>query len=152
MPPKTKEEMKEYNRQLYLKRKERKLNGASVIPSFSNTTNEDPIELVITEVLPKEEEQIKQIQEKEEIKQIQESDPMKEELENIEEIMREFMAEMFEEEKDEIIKGTVKYMYYKLYHKIHAFQKLYKEELSPEYRTWIYNWRNVNKEFYEFQL
>ena len=141
MPPKTKEEMKEYNRQLYLKRKERK-----TIPSLSHKINENPIELIITEVLPTEEEenQIQQIQTK--------ADPIKIELENIEEIMKEFMTEMFEEEKDEIIKGTVKYMYYKLYHKIHAFQKLYKEELSPEYRDWIYNWRNVNKEFYEFQL
>ena len=66
--------------------------------------------------------------------------------------MREFMVEMFEEEKDEIIEGTVKYIYYKLYHKIHAFQKMYKKELSSEYRNWIYNWRNVNKEFYENQL
>ena len=141
MPPKTKEEMKEYNRQLYLKRKERK-----TIHSLSHKINENPIELIITEVLPTEEEetQIQQIQTK--------ADPIKIELENIEEIMKEFMTEMFEEEKDEIIKGTVKYMYYKLYHKIHAFQKLYKEELSPEYRDWIYNWRNVNKEFYEFQL
>ena len=58
MPPKTKEEMKEYNRQLYLKRKERKQNGnasdASLLinQSTSQSTSQftsQPIELIITE-------------------------------------------------------------------------------------------------------
>ena len=138
MPPKTKEEMKEYNRQLYLKRKERKTNPSLLPTQFTN----QPIELIITE--------LQESQESEE--EEKEKDPIKQELENVEEIMREFMVEMFEEEKDEIIEGTVKYIYYKLYLKIHAFQKMYKKELSPEYRNWIYNWRNVNKEFYENQL
>lgn len=151
MPPKTKEEMKEYNRQLYLKRKERKLNANASETSLSlspNQSTNQSIELIITELQESEEKEIQPFIEQEK----EEQDPIKQELENIEEIMREFMVEMFEEEKDEIIEGTVKYIYYKLYHKIHAFQKMYKKELSPEYRNWIYNWRNVNKEFYENQL
>ena len=141
MPVKTKEEMKEYNHQLYLKRKERKQNAS--VPSLSRTNT---IELIITE-LPEIVEQEQPFIEPEIVEE-----PIKQELETIEEIMKEFMLEMFEEEKDEIIEGTVKYMYYKLYLKIHHFQKMYKKELSPEYRGWIYNWRNVNKEFYENQL
>ena len=144
MPPKTKEEMKEYNRQVYLKRKERKMNtnasNTSLLSSQStNQSTSQPIELIITELQESEEKEVQPFIEEEE-------------LENVEEIMRELMVEMFEDEKDEIIEGTVKYIYYKLYHKIHAFQKMYKKELSPEYRNWIYNWRNVNKEFYENQL
>ena len=138
MPPKTKEEMKEYNHQLYLKRKERKTIPSLLPTQFTN----EPIELVITE--------LQESQESEE--EEKEKDPIKQELENVEEIMKEFMVEMFEDEKDEIIECTVKYIYYKLYHKIHSFQKMYKKELSSEYRNWIYNWRSVNKEFYENQM
>jgi len=133
MPVKSKEEMKEYNRQLYLKRKERKMNASTTAPMSVNT---EQIELVISE-LPVEEIEIKIVTTA---------------TDHIEEIMRELMTEMFEEEKDEIIEGTVKYIYYKLYHKIHAFQKMYKQQLSPDYRIWIQNWRQVNKEFYKNQL
>ena len=133
MPVKSKEEMKEYNRQLYLKRKERKMNATTTAPMSVNTY---PIELVISE-LPVEEIEIKVVTNA---------------TQHIEEIMRELITEMFEEEKDEIIEGTVKYIYYKLYHKIHTFQKRYKQQLSPDYRAWIQNWRQVNKEFYENQL
>ena len=133
MPVKSKEEMKEYNRQLYLKRKERKMNATTTAHMSVNT---EPIELVIFE-LPVEEIEIKVVTNA---------------TQHIEEIMRELMTEMFEEEKDEIIEGTVKYIYYKLYHKIHTFQKMYKQQLSPDYRVWIQNWRQVNKEFYKNQL
>jgi len=133
MPVKSKEEIKEYNRQLYLKRKERKMNATTTAPMSVNT---EQIELVISE-LPVEEIEIKIVTTA---------------TDHIEEIMRELMTEMFEEEKDEIIEGTVKYIYYKLYHKIHAFQKMYKQQLSPDYRIWIQNWRQVNKEFYKNQL
>jgi hypothetical protein len=133
MPVKSKEEMKEYNRQLYLKRKERKMNETTTAPMSVNTY---PIELVISE-LPVEEIEIKVVTNA---------------TQHIEEIMRELITEMFEEEKDEIIEGTVKYIYYKLYHKIHTFQKRYKQQLSPDYRAWIQNWRQVNKEFYKNQL
>ena len=51
MPVKSKEEMKEYNRQLYLKRKERKMNATTTAPMSVNT---EQIELVISE-LPVEE-------------------------------------------------------------------------------------------------
>ena len=132
MPVKSKEEMKEYNRQLYLKRKERKMNAtAEPIQLFISELPVEDIELVDTPV---------------EIKVVTNA------TDHIEEIMRELMTEMFEEEKDEIIEGTVKYIYYKLYHKIHAFQKMYKQQLSPDYRIWIQNWRQVNKDFYENQL
>ena len=48
MPVKSKEEMKEYNRQLYLKRKERKMNATTTaVPTPVNT---EPIELVIYEL------------------------------------------------------------------------------------------------------
>ena len=137
MPVKSKEEMKEYNRQLYLKRKERKMNA---VPLVSVPTPTYPIELVISE-LPYEE-----------IETHAETQVVTNATQHIEETMRELMAEMFEEEKDEIIEGTVTYIYYKLYHKIHAFQKMYKQQLSPDYRMWIQNWRHVNKEFYENQL
>jgi hypothetical protein len=125
--------MKEYNRHLYLKRKERKMNATTeqIQLFISELPVEDIEPLVDTPV---------------EIQVVTNA------TEHIEEIMRELMTEMFEEEKDEIIEGTVKYIYYKLYHKIHAFQKLYKKELSLDYRIWIQNWRQVNKEFYENQL
>lgn len=141
MPVKSKEEMKEYNRQLYLKRKERKMNATPVVsvPTPVNTET-DPIELVISE-LPVEE-----------IETHAETQVVTNATQHIEETMRELMTEMFEEEKDEIIEGTVKYIYYKWYHKIHAFQKIYKQQLSPDYRVWIQNWRQVNKEFYENQM
>jgi phosphoenolpyruvate carboxylase len=137
MPVKSKEEMKEYNRQLYLKRKERKMNA-------SMSVNTEQIELVISELPVEEIETHADTQV--EIKVVTKS------TQHIEEIMRELMTEMFEEEKDEIIEGTVKYIYYKWYHKIHAFQKMYKQQLSPDYRVWIQNWRQVNKEFYKNQL
>lgn len=137
MPVKSKEEMKEYNRQLYLKRKERKMNA----PMSVNT---EQIELVISEFPVEEIETHADTQV--EIKVVTKA------TQHIEEIMRELMTEMFEEEKDEIIEGTVKYIYYKWYHKIHAFQKMYKQQLSPDYRVWIQNWRQVNKEFYKNQL
>ena len=137
MPVKSKEEMKEYNRQLYLKRKERKMNA----PMSVNT---EQIELVISELPVEEIETHADTQV--EIKVVTKA------TQHIEEIMRELMTEMFEEEKDEIIEGTVKYIYYKWYHKIHAFQKMYKQQLSPDYRIWIQNWRQVNKEFYKNQM
>ena len=137
MPVKSKEEMKEYNRQLYLKRKERKMNA-------SMSVNTEQIELVISELPVEEIETHADTQV--EIKVVTKA------TQHIEEIMRELMTEMFEEEKDEIIEGTVKYIYYKWYHKIHAFQKMYKQQLSPDYRVWIQNWRQVNKEFYKNQL
>jgi len=137
MPVKSKEEMKEYNRQLYLKRKERKMNA-------SMSVNTEQIELVISELPVEEIETHADTQV--EIKVVTKS------TQHIEEIMRELMTEMFEEEKDEIIEGTVKYIYYKWYHKIHAFQKMYKQQLSPDYRVWIQNWRHVNKEFHKNQL
>ena len=141
MPVKSKEEMKEYNRQLYLKRKERKMNATTIAPMSVNT---EPIELVISELPVEEIETHADTQV--EIKVVTNA------TQHIEEIMRELMTEMFEEEKDEIIEGTVKYIYYKWYHKIHAFQKMYKQQLSPDYRAWIQNWRQVNKEFYANQL
>ena len=141
MPVKSKEEMKEYNRQLYLKRKERKMNATTTAPMSVNT---EPIELVISELPVEEIETHADTQV--EIKVVTKA------TQHIEEIMRELMTEMFEEEKDEIIEGTVKYIYYKWYHKIHAFQKMYKQQLSPDYRIWIQNWRQVNKEFYKNQL
>lgn len=141
MPVKSKEEMKEYNRQLYLKRKERKMNATTSAPM---TVNTEQIELVISELPVEEIETHADTQV--EIKVVTKA------TQHIEEIMRELMTEMFEEEKDEIIEGTVKYIYYKWYHKIHAFQKMYKQQLSPDYRVWIQNWRQVNKEFYKNQL
>ena len=141
MPVKSKEEMKEYNRQLYLKRKERKMNATTTAPMSVNT---EQIELVISELPVEEIETHADTQV--EIKVVTKA------TQHIEEIMRELMTEMFEEEKDEIIEGTVKYIYYKWYHKIHAFQKMYKQQLSPDYRIWIQNWRQVNKEFYANQL
>jgi len=141
MPVKSKEEMKEYNRQLYLKRKERKMNATTTAPMSVNT---EQIELVISELPVEEIETHADTQV--EIKVVTKA------TQHIEEIMRELMTEMFEEEKDEIIEGTVKYIYYKWYHKIHAFQKMYKQQLSPDYRIWIQNWRQVNKEFYKNQL
>lgn len=141
MPVKSKEEMKEYNRQLYLKRKERKMNATTTAPMSVNT---EQIELVISELPVEEIETHADTQV--EIKVVTKA------TQHIEEIMRELMTEMFEEEKDEIIEGTVKYIYYKWYHKIHAFQKMYKQQLSPDYRVWIQNWRQVNKEFYKNQL
>lgn len=141
MPVKSKEEMKEYNRQLYLKRKERKMNATTTAPMSVNT---EQIELVISELPVEEIETHADTQV--EIKVVTNA------TQHIEEIMRELMTEMFEEEKDEIIEGTVKYIYYKWYHKIHAFQKMYKQQLSPDYRAWIQNWRQVNKEFYANQL
>jgi len=141
MPVKSKEEMKEYNRQLYLKRKERKMNATTTAPMSVNT---EQIELVISELPVEEIETHADTQV--EIKVVTKA------TQHIEEIMRELMTEMFEEEKDEIIEGTVKYIYYKLYHKIHAFQKMYKQQLSPDYRIWIQNWRQVNKEFYKNQM
>jgi hypothetical protein len=145
MPVKSKEEMKEYNRQLYLKRKERKMNE---ITSAHISVNTYPIELVISELLDKPDllEIETHADTQVEIKVVTNA------TEHIEEIMRKLMVELFEEEKDEIIEGTVKYIYYKLYHKIHEFQKLYKKELSTDYRSWIQNWRQVNKEFYKNQL
>ena len=141
MPVKSKEEMKEYNRQLYLKRKERKMNATT---TASMSVNTEQIELVISELPVEEIETHADTQV--EIKVVTKA------TQHIEEIMRELMTEMFEEEKDEIIEGTVKYIYYKWYHKIHAFQKMYKQQLSPDYRVWIQNWRQVNKEFYKNQL
>ena len=141
MPVKSKEEMKEYNRQLYLKRKERKMNATTSAPMSVNT---EQIELVISEFPVEEIETHADTQV--EIKVVTKA------TQHIEEIMRELMTEMFEEEKDEIIEGTVKYIYYNWYHKIHAFQKMYKQQLSPDYRVWIQNWRQVNKEFYKNQL
>ena len=141
MPVKSKEEMKEYNRQLYLKRKERKMNATTTAHISVNT---EQIELVISELPVEEIETHADTQV--EIKVVTNA------TQHIEEIMRELMTEMFEEEKDEIIEGTVKYIYYKWYHKIHAFQKMYKQQLSPDYRIWIQNWRQVNKEFYKNQL
>ena len=141
MPVKSKEEMKEYNRQLYLKRKERKMNATTTAHISVNT---EQIELVISELPVEEIETHADTQV--EIKVVTNA------TQHIEETMRELMMEMFEEEKDEIIEGTVKYIYYKLYHKIHAFQKMYKQQLSPDYRIWIQNWRQVNKEFYANQL
>jgi hypothetical protein len=141
MPVKSKEEMKEYNRQLYLKRKERKMNATTTAPISVNT---EQIELVISELPVEEIETHADTQV--EIKVVTKA------TQHIEEIMRELMTEMFEEEKDEIIEGTVKYIYYKWYHKIHAFQKMYKQQLSSDYRIWIQNWRQVNKEFYKNQL
>jgi hypothetical protein len=144
MPVKSKEEMKEYNRQLYLKRKERKMNATTTaVPTPVNT---EPIELVISELhdepeLPDED-----------IETPVDTQVVTNATQHIEETMRELMMEMFEEEKNEIIEGTVKYIYYKLYHKIHAFQKIYKQQLSHDYRMWIQNWRHVNKEFYENQM
>ena len=143
MSVKSKEEMKKYNRQLYLKRKERKMNAVPVVSVPTPTpmpVNTYPIELVISE-LPYEE-----------IETQAETQVVTNATQHIEEIMRELMTEMFEEEKDEIIEGTVKYIYYKWYHKIHAFQKMYKQQLSPDYRIWIQNWRQVNKEFYKNQM
>ena len=143
MSVKSKEEMKKYNRQLYLKRKERKMNAIPVVSVPTPTpmpVNTYPIELVISE-LPYEE-----------IETHAETQVVTNATQHIEEIMRELMTEMFEEEKDEIIEGTVKYIYYKWYHKIHAFQKMYKQQLSPDYRIWIQNWRQVNKEFYKNQM
>ena len=133
--------MKEYNRQLYLKRKERKMNATTTAHISVNT---EQIELVISELPVEEIETHADTQV--EIKVVTNA------TQHIEEIMRELMTEMFEEEKDEIIEGTVKYIYYKWYHKIHAFQKMYKQQLSPDYRIWIQNWRQVNKEFYKNQL
>jgi len=141
MPVKSKEEMKEYNRQLYLKRKERKMNATTTAPMSVNT---EQIELVISELPVEEIETHADTQV--EIKVVTNA------TQHIEETMRELMAEMFEEEKDEIIEGTVTYIYYKWYHKIHAFQKMYKQQLTVDYRMWIQNWRHVNKEFYENQL
>lgn len=141
MPVKSKEEMKEYNRQLYLKRKERKMNATTSAPM---SVNPEQIELVISELPVEEIETHADTQV--EIKVVTKA------TQHIEEIMRELMTEIFEEEKDEIIEGTVKYIYYKWYHKIHAFQKMYKQQLSPDYRVWIQNWRQVNKEFYKNQL
>ena len=144
MPVKSKEEMKEYNRQLYLKRNERKMNATTTaVPTPVNT---EPIELVISELhdepeLPDED-----------IETPVDTQVVTNATQHIEETMRELMMEMFEEEKNEIIEGTVKYIYYKLYHKIHAFQKIYKQQLSHDYRMWIQNWRHVNKEFYENQM
>ena len=148
MPVKSKEEMKEYNRQLYLKRKERKMNATTT--AAPTPVNTEPIELVISELhdepeLPDEEIETP-VDTQVEIKVVTNA------TQHIEETMRELMMEMFEEEKDEIIEGTVKYIYYKLYHKIHAFQKIYKQQLSVDYRMWIQNWRHVNKEFYENQM
>ena len=147
MPVKSKEEMKEYNRQLYLKRKERKMNVTTVVSVPTPTpVNTEPIELVISE-LPDEPELPD-----ENIETPADTQVVTNATQHIEETMRELMMEMFEEEKDEIIEGTVKYIYYKLYHKIHAFQKIYKQQLSVDYRIWIQNWRHVNKEFYENQM
>jgi len=147
MPVKSKEEMKEYNRQLYLKRKERKMNAVPVVSVPTPTpmpVNTYPIELVISE-LPYEEIETH-------AETHAETQVVTNATQHIEETMRELMTEMFEEEKDEIIEGTVTYIYYKLYHKIHAFQKMYKQQLTVDYRIWIQNWRQVNKEFYENQL
>jgi len=134
MPAKSKEEMKEYNRQLYLKRKERKMNTPA---------HDSSIELVITELPPQPPTPTP--------RQIQSNT-----ISNMEEIMRELMMELFEEEEekieDELIEGTVKYIYYKLYLKIHKFQKMHKKELPNDYRVWIQRWREVNKEIYENHL
>ena len=142
MPPKTKEEMKEYNRHLYLKRKERKQNA---VVSVSLSEPKSPIELVITELpmpVPVPFQPPIQIQSNT--------------ISNMEDIMRELMMELFEEEEtqieDEIIEGTIKYIYYKLYLKIHKFQKMHKKELPNDYRLWIQRWREVNKEIYENHL
>ena len=98
MPPKTKEEMKEYNRHLYLKRKERKQNA---VVSVSLSEPKSPIELVITELpmpVPVPFQPPIQIQSNT--------------ISNMEDIMRELMMELFEEEEtqieDEIIEGTIK--------------------------------------------
>jgi hypothetical protein len=150
MPPKTKEEMKEYNRHLYLKRKERKQN-AVVSVSLSEPVPKSPIELVITELPMPVPMPFQPPTPTQPPIQIQSNT-----ISNMEDIMRELMMELFEEEEtkieDEIIEGTIKYIYYKLYLKIHKFQKMHKKELPNDYRLWIQRWREVNKEIYENHL